>query len=103
MRALVLILALAGCTEFDIFLEAAGDEGTVYACTLDDGREVEHCYRDDSADELGELLGGTCETTGRTWPWLTNLLAMGCTYECPAPKRPGSNAKNGMYCPEADE
>lgn len=92
------VALLAGCTQLGVFISAASDEGTVYECSTDDGRIVELCYADDAADELGELLGGSCGEPSRNWPWFVNKLSMGCTYACPAP-RLGCNAHNGCYCP----
>lgn len=91
-------LLSTACTQLDVFITAATNEGTVYECTIDDGTVVELCYHDDASDELGELIGGSCGDPSRRWPWFVNKLSMGCTYECPSP-RVGCNAKNGCYCP----
>ena len=98
-RIAALLVLLASCTYFDVLIDAASDEGTVYECTLEDGRTVEFCYLDDSADELSDLTGGTCGGTDRTWPQITNALGLGCTYACPHPG-PGCNAKQGCFCPQ---
>lgn len=97
MRAL-LFLVLAGCTEFDIVVEAASEQGTVYECQLPD-KQVELCFYDDAADELAWHIGAaSCGTTSRWWPELTNTLGLGCNYHCPH-YGPGCNAKQGCYCP----
>lgn len=96
---LVLAIALLGsCTEFDIFLEAAMEEGTVYECKMESGRIVEYCYFDDSSDELATYIGGTCGDPTRRWPRFVNFFNMGCNYSCPHPGK-GCNAKQGCYCP----
>ncbi len=96
----VSVALLAGCTQLGVLIDAASDEGTVYECSTDDGRVVELCYFDDAEDELGEMLGGSCGEPSRRWPWFVNMLSMGCTYSCPAPRQ-GCNAHNGCYCPSA--
>lgn len=98
----IALAMLAGCTQFDVFLEAAGDEGTVYECTTGEGRTVEYCYLDDSADELADMLGGTCGDPTRRWPRFVNFLSMGCAYACPAPGV-GCNAHQGCYCPKESD
>ncbi len=99
---IVLMAVLLGsCTEFDIFIEAASDEGTVYECRTDQGKDVEYCYFDDSAKELSEFVGGTCGAPSRKWPKVVNFLNMGCVYSCPAPGK-GCNAKQSCYCPNGD-
>lgn len=101
--ALVIVLALSACTEFDVFVEAAGDEGTVYECASESST-VELCYLDDSEAELANWLVATkggawsCGTTDRWWPRITNALHSGCNYHCPHPG-PGCNSKNGCFCP----
>lgn len=98
MRAL-LLLALVSCAEVDIASQAAGGPGTVYNCTGDD-QEHELCFYDDAAEELAWHLGlpecHAVEAGERFWPWLTNLLSVGCTYVCPGQR--GCNAHQGCYC-----
>lgn len=94
---LALLVSLSGCTQFDIFVEAATDEVTVYDCAVD-GAVLELCYLDDSAAELGEQLGATCSRGSRRWVQFSNFLTLGCTYSCPH-YGPGCNAHNGCYCP----
>lgn len=103
MRTSVLLLLLAvglsaSCDSMDIFVAATTGEGTVYECSATDGSTVEVCYLDDSADELGKLLGRACGEPSRKWPWFTNKLNVGCAYKCP-PIHNGCNAENGCYCP----
>jgi hypothetical protein len=96
--AMVIAFAvLAGCTQLDVFITAAEDEGTVYECRIASGDITELCYFDDAADELGEMIGATCGAPSRRWPRLANFFSLGCAYRCPA--RDGCNAHNGCYCP----
>lgn len=97
MRAFALLL-LSACTQFDVLVEAASDEGTVYLCRAGE-QSKELCFFDDSADELADRLGEgwSCGPPSRRWPALANALGMGCTYSCPAPGV-GCNAKRGCYC-----
>lgn len=103
MRALAILL-LCSCTQFDVLVNAASDEGEVYDCT-DGAATKELCFYDDSAAELADRLaldkGGewTCGEPDRRWPWFVNKLHLGCTYTCPAPGV-GCNAKQSCYCPE---
>lgn len=92
-------LALGGCTQMDVFVSAATDEGTVYECSTRDGtRVIEICYVDDAEEELGQLLDASCGEPARRWPRFTNWLGLGCSYSCPAPPL-GCNAHDGCYCP----
>ena len=95
------VVVLGSCTEFDIFLEAASREGTVYECQTDEGKELEYCYFDESAEELADFIGGTCGDPSRRWPRFVNFINMGCSYYCPHPDK-GCNAHNGCYCPKGD-
>lgn len=106
MRFVVAIALLASCTQFDVLVNAASDEGTVYECTS--GEQMrELCYFDDADAELADRLafdrGGawSCGSPSRRWPWFTNKLHLGCTYACPAPGV-GCNAKQGCFCPGGD-
>ena len=94
----VALALLVGCEPLGVLVSAVKDEGTVYECTTHYGNTVELCYLDDATDQLGELLGGTCDEPTRRWPRVTNMFGLGCTYACPAPRR-GCNAHNGCYCP----
>lgn len=93
------IFLLGSCEQFDVLITATTHEGTVYECAAPNGTTVEVCYLDDSADELGRLLGRTCDDPSRRWPWFVNKLNLGCAYDCPPPHI-GCNAKNGCYCPQ---
>ena len=98
--AFALAIVLVGaCDQVDVFFSAVTDDGTVYECAAPNGTTVEVCYLDDSADELGELLGRTCGEPSRRWPWFANKFNLGCTYQCPPPHL-GCNALNGCYCPQ---
>lgn len=99
-RLAALLVALASCTQLDIFIDAATDEGTVYDCRRPNGTVLELCYLDDSEDELGAMVGATCETGERNWVAFTNALSLGCNYHCPH-YGPGCNAHAGCWCPEA--
>lgn len=97
----LLCIALTACTSFDVLVNAASDEGTVYECRGE--RTLELCYFDDADEELADRLaldrGGAwnCGSPSRRWPWFTNKLHLGCTYACPAPGV-GCNARNGCAC-----
>lgn len=94
MRAiLLLVLASCGIQEIGggLGLDLPGLD-VVYECDRcgddSEGELLELCF-DGSADELGALVGGTCEPTSRH---------LGpCIYRCPS--QTGANAKNGSWCP----
>jgi len=77
--------------------------GTVYrcesgaACLSETGEPTteEWCYWPDAADELADLLGGSCHeitVAERAWPALA-----GCAYACPLESK-GCNAHCGCFC-----
>lgn len=100
MKASAMLAAIAmfaGCEQVDIFVTAAKDEGTVYECRLAGDTIVEYCYLDDAADELGDMISGSCGTPNRRWPRFTNFFSLGCAYTCPGKR--GCNALHSCFCP----